>query len=92
MHANWLKMQPVITLEDVNIWSQDKQKTLMQIPQVNVRVNLFLSLLHRKAEISLLQITLLQTTRNLLQTTSSPQSNTREEKIHVGVKSNENTT
>ncbi|MCD6047310.1 MAG: hypothetical protein K0S08_957 [Gammaproteobacteria bacterium] len=56
LSSSWLKMQPVVTLNDVNIWTQNKQRPLMQIPQVNVRFNLLSSLLHREVEVSLLQI------------------------------------
>jgi uncharacterized protein YhdP len=56
LSSSWLKMQPMVTLNNVNIWTQNKQRPLMQIPQVNVRFNLLSSLLHREVEISLLQI------------------------------------
>jgi len=55
MQTGWHRLQPEIDLQNVEIKNAAHQ-VVMRIPQVYIRFGLFTSLLHRKPEISLLQI------------------------------------
>src|SRR3989338_1248853 len=55
ININWHKLQPEIELTNVHVWNE-KHQSILHIPQMNLRVSLWSSLVHRDLELSLLQI------------------------------------